>query len=68
MQYVFYGKNFRPETKNKFRRSSLAKLLVLPLLHLSVWLKQADIMTVIARRKKHNTIEQDSGTNLNYGS
>ena len=52
MQYVFYGNNYRPETKNKFRRSSLAKLLVLPLLHLSVWLKQADIMTVIARRKK----------------
>jgi 2-polyprenyl-3-methyl-5-hydroxy-6-metoxy-1,4-benzoquinol methylase len=52
MQYVFYGDNYHPATKNKLRRSSLAKLFVLPLLHLSVWLKQGDIMTVIARRKK----------------
>jgi len=52
MQYVFYGDNYHPATKNKLRRSSLARLLVLPLLYLSVWLKQADIMTVIARRKK----------------
>jgi 2-polyprenyl-3-methyl-5-hydroxy-6-metoxy-1,4-benzoquinol methylase len=50
LQYVFYGNNFRPETKNKFRRSSLARSFVSPIAHLAALLKKADIMAVLARR------------------
>ena len=52
LQYVFYGDNHHPATKNKLRRSSLAKAFVSPLSRLSAWLKKSDIMTVTARRKK----------------
>jgi ubiquinone/menaquinone biosynthesis C-methylase UbiE len=52
LQYVFYGNNYQPRTKNKLRRSSLARLFVSPISHLSAWLKQADTMMVMARRKK----------------
>jgi len=52
LQYVFYGDNYRPPTKNRIRRSALAKLFVSPISHLSAWLKKADTMMVTARRKK----------------
>ena len=52
LQYVFYGDNHHPATKNKLRRSSLAKAFVSPLSRLSAWLKKADTMMVTARRKK----------------
>jgi SAM-dependent methyltransferase len=52
LQYVFYGDNHHPATKNKLRRSSLAKAFVSPLSRLSAWLKKSDIMNVTTRRKK----------------
>jgi len=52
LQYVFYGNNYCPKTKNKLRHSSLAKSFVSLLPRLSAWLKRADIIIVIARRKK----------------
>jgi len=52
LQYVFYGDNYHPETKNKLRRSALTKAFVSPLSRLSAWLKKADTMMVTARRKK----------------
>ncbi|MGD0571587.1 MAG: class I SAM-dependent methyltransferase [Sedimentisphaerales bacterium] len=52
LQYVFYGDNYHPATKNKLRRSALAKAFVSPLSRLSAWLKKADTMMITARRKK----------------
>ncbi len=52
LQYVFYGDNCHPATKNKLRRSSLVKMFVSPLSRLSAWLKKADTMIVTARRNK----------------
>ncbi|MGB7581908.1 MAG: class I SAM-dependent methyltransferase [Sedimentisphaerales bacterium] len=52
LQYVFYGDNYHPTTKNKLRRSALAKAFVSPLSRLSAWLKKADTMMITARRKK----------------
>ncbi len=52
LQYVFYGNNYHPATKNKLRRSALAKAFVSPLSRLSAWLKKADTIMVTARRKK----------------
>jgi len=52
LQYVFYGDNYRPDVKNKIRRSALVKSFVSPISRLSAWLKQADTMEVVARRKR----------------
>ncbi len=57
LQYVFYGDNYHPEVKNKIRRSTLAKAVVSPLSHLLAWLKKADTMTVIARKKSDETFD-----------
>jgi len=52
LQYVFYNDNCSPRTKNRLRRSSLAKLFVSPISRVAAWLKRADVMMVIARRNK----------------
>jgi 2-polyprenyl-3-methyl-5-hydroxy-6-metoxy-1,4-benzoquinol methylase len=52
LQYVFYGDNCSPRTKNRLRRSALAKSFVSPISRLAAWLKRADVMMVIARRNK----------------
>jgi SAM-dependent methyltransferase len=52
LQYVFYGDNFNQKTKNKIRRSSMAKMFVSPVSHLAAVLKYGDTMIITARRKK----------------
>jgi len=51
LQYVFYGDNVNPRTKNKLKRSSLARLFISPVSHLAALLKRGDVITIAARRK-----------------
>ena len=51
LQYVFYGNNYRPEVKNKLRRSCLVKAFVSPISRLLAWLKQSDTMIITGRKK-----------------
>jgi 2-polyprenyl-3-methyl-5-hydroxy-6-metoxy-1,4-benzoquinol methylase len=50
LQYSFYGNNYEPGTRNRLRRSKLAKALVSPLARI-LWLwKQSDQMTIYAKK------------------
>jgi SAM-dependent methyltransferase len=52
LQYVFYGDNCNPRTKNRLRGSALVKSFVSPISRLAAWLKRADVTMVMARRNK----------------
>ena len=51
LQYSFYNNNYEPATKNRLRRSKLAKAIVSPFAKLLWLMKQSDTMTIYA--KKH---------------
>ncbi|HOQ05882.1 MAG TPA: class I SAM-dependent methyltransferase [Anaerohalosphaeraceae bacterium] len=50
LQYVFYGNNTNPITKDRIRRSALAKTILSPLTHFCGCLRLADQMFVFGRK------------------
>lgn len=50
LQYYFYDDNYRPEYRNRIRRSSFLKKIVSPLARISALVKQSD--TIIIHAKK----------------
>ena len=50
LQYAAYGDNYRPEVKDRFRRSSSVRAIMSPLAHLAALLNRADTIMVSARK------------------
>ncbi len=50
LQYYFYGDNYKPEHRNRIRRSLFLRKIMSPLARISALMKQSDVMIIHAKK------------------